>query len=427
LPESNTTVFSTSAHVIQVFLERESGSIIRWVSPSDNVQWLGVGVAERFSNASDAVATIKRMTELSPEYKGEIRCFVALPCNTNLWDQNKNWVLPRLVLKKSNDKWEGIEILSGEKPEDDHLIHDIYPTQLIDGSNIDSINAGENRQSLNPLLVTKLPTPQIWCNQVDQIKKHIADKFIQKAVLSRQEYWKTEKNNLYHQVFENMCQNDNDCFQFQFPTKSGSFIGASPETLFRLEGRTISVDSLAGTRGRSADSTKDKLLCSELINSKKDIGEHAIVTKSILKRLKLLCKRVENPTELTVKKFNSVQHLFRRVTGELHSGIMVDEILMALHPTPAIVGEPRSESYKILKQIGEPERGLYAGPVGWVDDENAEFAVGIRSAIIEEKKFTLFAGAGIVKDSDPQSEWEETTLKMQVMWNNIVGVQNDPA
>ncbi len=112
--ENESFEYGISNDIIQGILEQKSGNYIRWISPSDHEEWLGIGVADHFSNAKDAIAKMKQLTSGAPEFRGRIRCFVALPFDMNLWGQNKNWVLPKWILKKKSDNWTGVEIISSK-------------------------------------------------------------------------------------------------------------------------------------------------------------------------------------------------------------------------------------------------------------------------------------------------------------------------
>lgn len=204
------------------------------------------------------------------------------------------------------------------------------------------------------------------------------------------------------------------CFHFYIEPEAGTaFLGASPERLYRREGRTVTSEAVAGTRPRGASSMDDEDLRDDLLGSEKDRLEHGFVRVGIRETLLPLCDRVEVEEGVSEMKLASRRHLVSRVRAHLRSGVTDADVIGALHPTPAVGGYPKRDALEDIRALEPFDRGWYAGPVGWVGDEAAEFAVGIRSGLVRGRVLALFSGAGIVAGSTPEGEWTEVEQKIE--------------
>ena len=150
-----------------------------------------------------------------------------------------------------------------------------------------------------------------------------------------------------------------------------------------------------------------------LRKSPKDLHEHQLVVNNLQTILNELCDSVTIDRELTILKLNKVQHLYTQCNGVLNSALTDAEILPKLHPTPAVGGFPRTQALKLIAELEPFARGWYAAPVGWVGCDDTEFAVAIRSGLIDRDRLLLFAGAGIVKGSCSVEEWAEIENKIR--------------
>jgi menaquinone-specific isochorismate synthase len=203
------------------------------------------------------------------------------------------------------------------------------------------------------------------------------------------------------------------CFHFYVEPDSGvAFLGASPERLFRREGRVVETEAVAGTRPRGASSTDDDGLRDDLLHSEKDLSEHAFVRIGIVEALRPLCEEIEVEGDVSEMKLARGRHLRSRVSGTLREGVTDAALLAALHPTPAVGGHPRREALGEIRAVEPFDRGLYAGPVGWIGADASEFAVGIRSGLVRGRTLALFSGAGIVAGSVSDEEWAEIEQKI---------------
>jgi menaquinone-specific isochorismate synthase len=192
------------------------------------------------------------------------------------------------------------------------------------------------------------------------------------------------------------------------------FLGASPELLVALFGRSATSRPLAGTVARSGDPEGDAALAAGLLASKKEKREHAFVVDAIVSALAGVA---DGPAEVdgpNLLRLRNVVHLASTIDAEMPDDVGVLDLVAALHPTPAVAGHPRESALAYLSVNEGLDRGRYAGAVGWVDSTgDGEFYLGIRSASIEGSVARLIAGAGIVEGSVPATELAETQLKLQ--------------
>ncbi|XP_068658208.1 isochorismate synthase 1, chloroplastic-like [Aristolochia californica] len=196
------------------------------------------------------------------------------------------------------------------------------------------------------------------------------------------------------------------------PPAAPAFIGNTPEQLFHRRYLDISSEALAGTRARGGSDSQDLQIEEELLKSSKDHLEFTIVRESIRRKLEVLCDQVIVEPKKAILKLPRVQHLYAQLSGRLRSEDDEFEILSSLHPSPAVCGLPAEEARLFIAETEMFDRGMYAGPVGWFGGRESEFAVGIRSALVEKGLgMIVYAGAGIVEGTDPSSEWEELELK----------------
>ena len=206
------------------------------------------------------------------------------------------------------------------------------------------------------------------------------------------------------------------CFCYLVGTPELAFLGASPELLARREGQRVQTVALAGTRRRSADPSVDSHLGEQLMQSPKDREEQAIVTRRIMRTLDPVSVWVTAAEEPVLVKVLNVQHLATPIRAQLAEPLSAVEVAGLLHPTPAVGGEPRERALPLIPALEGLDRGWYAGPIGWTDlFEDGEFCVALRCALLRGSVAHLYAGEGIVEDSDPAQELEANEAKLQAL------------
>ncbi len=203
------------------------------------------------------------------------------------------------------------------------------------------------------------------------------------------------------------------CFVYCAGRGDTAFVGASPELLVRREGLRASTVALAGSTRRSADPAVDTHLGEQLLHSEKDREEQAIVTRRIARALKPLSVWVAAPDEPGIVRVANIQHLATPIRAQLTQPRSALELAGLLHPTPAVGAEPHATAAPLIPAFEGLDRGWYAGPVGWTDaNEDGEFCVALRCALLRGVEARLYAGVGVVRDSDPAAELAETEVKL---------------
>jgi len=208
---------------------------------------------------------------------------------------------------------------------------------------------------------------------------------------------------------------DPHAYTFIAPTRRGVLVGASPELLVSRRGAEVRAHPLAGSAPRSGDPVQDRANAEALARSAKDQQEHRIVVEAVAGVLQPLCDTLRWDPEPTLRETPNVWHLSTRFRGRLRAPApTVLELVTALHPTPAVAGTPTVDALALLHQLEAFDRRSYAGPVGWVDAAgDGEWAIALRCAELVGDRATLYAGAGILGDSEPASEREETDRKFR--------------
>ena len=212
------------------------------------------------------------------------------------------------------------------------------------------------------------------------------------------------------------------CFCFCVGTPEAAFLGASPELLVRRRGAGAQTVALAGSTRRSADPAVDGHLGEQLRQSAKNQNEHDIVVRRIQRSLRPHAVWVEASREPVLIKVANIQHLATPIHAQLADARSAVELAGVLHPTPAIGGEPRDRALAAIPELEGMDRGWYAGAIGWMDAaEDGDFCVGIRSALLRDRTAHVYAGNGIVADSDPADELAETELKLGALLPLVAG------
>lgn len=196
-----------------------------------------------------------------------------------------------------------------------------------------------------------------------------------------------------------------------------TLFGASPELLVSRHGRRVTANPLAGSAARSADPAEDARRGAALLGSAKDRHEHAVVSEAVADGLRPYCRELSVPVQPSLVGTATMWHLSTLITGEIADpATSALALATALHPTPAVCGTPTGAARAAIAELEPFDRGFYTGMVGWGDAEgNGEWAVTIRCAVADGDGLDLFAGAGVVADSDPAAELAETTAKLGTM------------
>jgi isochorismate synthase len=239
---------------------------------------------------------------------------------------------------------------------------------------------------------------------------------LDKAVLSRQVVLEASSAIDVTAVLRHLESSAPEATIFAFSRGSRTFVGATPERLVSLEGRMVRTMAMAGSARRGDSSARDDALAASLLASDKEREEHAVVVAMLREALSPVVEDLAIPPVPEVVRFRHVQHLLTPVSARLSAGHDVLGLVERLHPTPAVGGAPRELALELIAEEEPHARGWYAGPLGWVNRHGeGEFMVALRSGVVEGERATLYAGCGIVADSDPEREWDESAAKLQAL------------
>ncbi|MTI88696.1 MAG: isochorismate synthase [Balneolaceae bacterium] len=265
-----------------------------------------------------------------------------------------------------------------------------------------------------------------WTDAIENATDLIKSGEFKKVVLARQLKVKLNQPVSDTHILNNLRHQYPDCFSFLIRQNAeSSFIGCTPERLASFKKRLVFTEGLAGSISRGKTASEDAVLEHELLHSKKDLSEHSFVLDAIEENLNRFSEVLEHPEKPKIKKLSNVQHLYTPVRAKIRDDVSRTEVLAKLHPTPAVGGYPREQAVPFIHKLEHFDRGWYAAPIGWINAHGeGEFAVAIRSGLIKKEEVCFFAGCGIVRDSDPQKEWEETNLKFIPMLTALEYARN---
>lgn len=263
-----------------------------------------------------------------------------------------------------------------------------------------------------------------WMDAVKQATQAIRAGKLEKTVLARHLRVATEQRFNMAAIIERLLQEqDANAYIFAIEFGSGCFIGATPERLIKRDGETFTTLCLAGSIGGGSSVEENDRLGQHLIHDAKNLHEHALTVNMIKGVMEELCETVQVPNHPMLRKLRDIQHLATPISGLAKPDMSLLHAVEMLHPTPALGGLPREAAIETIRQLEKIDRGWYAAPIGWMNrNGEGEFVVAIRSGIVQEREAVLFAGCGIVGDSDPISELQESALKFKPM---LIALQAD--
>ncbi len=393
-----------------------------WSNRQHAFEAAGVGCAHKIKlrNGQDYGPVLTAMGDNLKGCSGRVRYYGGLRFDPDT-QMDKHWlpygagffVLPQFeVTADATGSWLACNILlnGGEQPGQKLR----FLLKALEQINLDGLALVENSQPAC-LLRQDIPERQEWLGQVEAALAILATGEVAKVVLSRSTLLEFDTALDPLLLLQRLQQIEPSAYHFYIqPERSHAFLGATPECLYKRDRDTLQSEALAGTCARGATPDEDRALGEALLRSEKEGREHAIVRDDIKTILQRHCRWVDASDALQLLKQSRVQHLYSRIRGRLPERLGDSELLKLLHPTPAVGGLPRARALQEIARLEPFDRGWFAGPVGWLSRDAAEFAVGIRSAVVNGRSLRLFAGAGIVTGSAPQAEWQEIETKIGI-------------
>ncbi|MEM6703381.1 MAG: isochorismate synthase [Acidobacteriota bacterium] len=321
------------------------------------------------------------------------------------------FVLPRLLLIARADGRSWIELNLGASGRDaSSIARALAGAEALASTDprLSRLPEGEGGPSAD--LTAEPEDLQEWTRRIEEIRHAIADGRAEKIVAAREVLAHPRRVDV-PSLLAGLSEDMPACLLFGFVCGDATFLGASPERLIARQGTRIRTHALAGSirPGTSGQGVQ----AATLFDSAKDRSEHRFVVDHLVERLRPWCRELSWPEEPQVQELRNVLHLDSPIVGELASPRHVLSLVAALHPTPAVGGVPAELAQRWITEREPAPRGWYSGPVGWFDDAgDGDFSVAIRSGLVSEGEVRLYSGAGIVADSEPVSEHDETELKL---------------
>lgn len=408
-----------------------------WKDPNDEMMMIGLGISKQIESdqATDRFFLVdtewKKFLKDSLIYNSYIETgigpvmfggfsFDPYKEKTNLWSKFSDSLfhLPKYMLT----------IVNGEA----YLTTNIVCTQNDDISLLKKVQDERNqllhsishRRDINQaaLLEKKEISPESWKESVEEVVQDLKAGPLKKVVLARELRLFFDNPVEAEEVLSRLYEQQKESYIFVFESNGDCFIGASPERLVKKQDKNVYSTCLAGSIPRGKTDEEDRILGEKLLNDRKNLIEHGFVVEMIKEALEESCEEIILPDKPKLMKIRDIQHLYTPVIGKCQKDASLLLFVERLHPTPALGGLPKREAVEKIRQVEELDRGFYAAPLGWLDYRgNGEFAVSIRSGLIQGEEVSLFAGCGVVADSDAESEYQETSLKFTPMLRALGG------
>lgn len=255
---------------------------------------------------------------------------------------------------------------------------------------------------------------ETWSRQVEDIREKIREGMFEKVVAARHCVVELQTGASALDVLKRLEERFPGCTRFALWRGNAAFLGATPELLISRRGASVLSEALAGSTAHGH--------AARMLASAKEREEHQLVVSAILNALAPFCDSLRSAAEPSVRELPNLLHMQTPIEGHLREPTNVLTLVQALHPTPAVGGVPTNEAIRWIVEHEALARGWYSAPVGWADAAgDGEFVVALRSGLLREGKAWVYAGAGIMADSDPEAEYVETELKMQALLGALHG------
>jgi menaquinone-specific isochorismate synthase len=392
------------------WMNREKSEWVAGIGEADRIELTGTGPNDR-----SFLLLEEAMQGKNPHarYVGGV-CFNNLQQHNLLWEgfSPSLFILPQITIEGSHNGASltcTLDIRPGDDP-DTACRRLLDALDSVDPSCLPADNAG-----LPELERTSYsPDREAWLGCCRQVLETFEAGEMEKVILARQTELEFSGPVPAIGFLMNYPFPETSTYRFYFePIEGHAFISFTPERLYRRDGDLLLTEALAGTVTKEALKADDHTASELLLNSEKDVREHRFVKDTIYQELQPVCSDIDMEETVQVLQLSQLAHLYTRCKAQLKPEFCNDStVLRQLHPTPAVGGVPRDASMRLITTLEPFCRGWYAGPIGWMSRDAAEFAVGIRSALVNGDRVFLYSGAGLVRGSDPDSEWEEVDQKI---------------
>ena len=258
-------------------------------------------------------------------------------------------------------------------------------------------------------------TKNEFIHSVNTVKDYIEEGDVMQVVLAQDFYRSFEGDSF--KLYSALRQLNPSPYMYYLNLDECEVVGSSPEILVRVEGDDITLRPIAGTRKRGKDKKEDQLNENDLLNDPKELAEHLMLIdlgRNDVGRVSDIGS-VKLTEKMVIEKYSHVMHIVSNVVGTLSKGLNFIDALKATLPAGTLSGAPKIRAMEIINELEPSSRGIYGGAIGYISwNGNIDTAIAIRTAVIKDKLIHVGAGAGIVADSDPESEWLECKQKAKV-------------
>ncbi|WP_306058053.1 isochorismate synthase [Natronococcus wangiae] len=408
-------------------VEADDACRIQWATP-DGLEVVGRGVAARFAASgperfdeirTQAAAAFDGFDHVGPAV-ARPRAFGGFSFHDGHepdppWNgfEPASFVVPRVLVTRSDDgTW--LTTVARQADEAARRLED-WHERLIDLPAMRPSGSGPGVRSTR-----RTTAPAAWQAQVETALDRIANDDLTKVVLAQALSVELDGAVDVPATLERLRRQYPNCYRFLIGREGGgTFFGAPPERLVSKRGDRVETEALAGSVPRGETPEEDDEHVERMVDSRKFQREHGLVVEAIRDQLAPLARELAID-EQTIRRLATIQHLQTPISATLERDHHVLDLVEALHPTPAVGGVPPRAALETIRETESFDRGWYAAPIGWFDAAgDGEFAVGIRSGLAADETVTLFAGNGIVADSDPNEEWEEVQLKFRPILDEL--------
>lgn len=273
-------------------------------------------------------------------------------------------------------------------------------------------NQGIMADDMAPVSFKPETSEEMFKEKIETVKRHIQEGDIFQVVLSQRMTANFEGNPF--SFYRRLRKANASPYMFYIDFDDYLVLGASPESLIQTSGNKVVANPIAGTRARGQTEAEEASLVEELLADEKEIAEHRMLVDLSRNDVGRVCEigSITIPTYMKVEKYQHVMHIVSEVHGKLKAGFTSIDALKACLPAGTVSGAPKIRAMQIINELEEKKRGVYAGGIGYINfNHDLNIALAIRSLVIKESKAYLQAGAGIVYDSVPKKEFEETLHK----------------
>ncbi|WP_445489314.1 isochorismate synthase [Niallia sp. 03133] len=338
---------------------------------------------------------------------------------TKLWDHYAagHFFVPAFMLSEIN----GVQYITTNMLFDDIEAASLQEVQTKTKSFLKNTDKHNSTIRKNQLIKIIEKNGDKWKDAVNNVVNDLDDS-LKKVVLARECRLIFEQEIAAEKVLKTLLSEQDNSYIFALESKDNCFIGASPERLVKKSGNDVYSTCLAGSIARGLNKENDTQLGEQLLADRKNRTEHQYVVNMIKSAMEQVCRSIEIPSTPKIMKMRDIQHLYTPVKGVLKKSESILSLIQLLHPTPALGGYPKQQAIKKIREEEILDRGLYGAPLGWLDYKgDGEFAVSIRSGLIQNNEASIFAGCGIVASSDAESEYKETAIKFIPMLSALGG------